>query len=366
MQRILVLCTRRIGDVLLATPLIRSVRRAWPQARVEVLVNRRSAVALHGNPDVDAVLCLDEPSPAGQTLALAGRIARRYDLAVCTLPSDRPQLLAFAAAPRRAAIVPEEGARGARWKRALAQSWTPVATRITHAAIQYLRLADVLGIPRHWDPVAPRPLPAEAPPSALAAMQDAAQPYAVLHPVPMFRYKAWTVEGWAMLAQALAARGLRVAFTGGPDAAEREQVARIVEASALGARAVDLAGQLPFAALTPLIEGARVFVGPDTSVTHLAAATGTPTVAVFGPSLPVTWGPWPVGFREDLPSPWTKRAPLQQRGNVWLLQGISDCVPCQLEGCERHLQSRADCLDGLPAPRVIAAAEAALAARIGP
>ena len=88
-------------------------------------------------------------------------------------------------------------------------------------------------------------------------------------------------------------------LTGGPAEAERALLRAIMEGLSVDQRAhvADLGGSLAFAELTPLIEGARLFVGPDTSVTHLAAATGTPTVALFGPSHPVAWGPWPADFQ---------------------------------------------------------------------
>jgi heptosyltransferase-3 len=96
-----------------------------------------------------------------------------------------------------------------------------------------------------------------------------------------------------------------------------------------------------------------VYVGPDTSATHIAAATGTPTVALFGPTQTIRWAPWPKG--------WKAGADLWQlvgsgrRGNVYLVQGEAPCVPCHKEGCERHLESRSECLVTLPVNRVIGA-----------
>src|SRR3984957_18018469 len=54
---------------------------------------------------------------------------------------------------------------------------------------------------------------------------------------------------------------------------------------------------------------ARAYVGPDTAITHLAAATGTPTVALYGPTDPRIWGPWPVG---GLDRPWAAAGTIQQ------------------------------------------------------
>ena len=102
---------------------------------------------------------------------------------------------------------------------------------------------------------------------------------------------------------------------------------------------------------------ARLFVGPDTSTTHLAAAAGCPTVALFGPTDPRIWGPWPAG---GLAAPWNASGAIQQRGNVVLVQNPLPCLPCQLEGCERHVGSASVCLQELAPEQVLAGIDLAL------
>jgi heptosyltransferase-3 len=102
---------------------------------------------------------------------------------------------------------------------------------------------------------------------------------------------------------------------------------------------------------------ARIYIGPDTSVTHLAAAAGCPTVALYGPTDPRLWGPWPVGGLDTM---WEAAGGIQQRGNVWLVQNALPCTPCQLEGCERRPDSGSQCLVELSPQRVIAAVDRAL------
>jgi heptosyltransferase-3 len=120
----------------------------------------------------------------------------------------------------------------------------------------------------------------------------------------------------------------------------------------------NLTGKLKFSEVAKLIASSRVYVGPDTAVTHLAAATGAPTVALYGPTNPVKWAPWPHGFRENR-NPFERKG-TQHIGNVILVQGAGDCVPCHEEGCDRRRQSKSRCLEELDSATVIQAIESAL------
>jgi heptosyltransferase-3 len=207
-----------------------------------------------------------------------------------------------------------------------------------------LRLADVLGIARVPELVAPGGGAIEGPPDG---------GYAVIHAAPMFRYKQWTKDGWRKLAAALVGRGLSVIATGGPADGERRYLDDVWN----GANVTRLDGRLDWPQLAGLLAKARVYVGPDTSVTHLAAASGCPMVALFGPTDPRLWGPWPAG---GLDQPWDAAGTIQQRGNVFLVQHAFPCTPCQLEGCERRLGSYSACLNELEPEQVIGAVERAL------
>jgi len=91
----------------------------------------------------------------------------------------------------------------------------------------------------------------------------------------------------------------------------------------------------------------------DTSVTHLAAACNTPTVALFGATPPTNFGPWPNGFSGK--QPYQIRALSQTVSNVTILQGPNACVPCRKAGCDDHANSRSLCLEELDSTRVIQA-----------
>jgi lipopolysaccharide heptosyltransferase III len=340
--RVLVIALRRLGDVLLTTPLIRSVKRAFADASVDVLVFGGTDGILSGNPDVNSVITIPARPSTTETLSLLRRIARRYDLALSTQSGDRPTMLAWIAGKQNAGPVEADGL-AARVKRlALGRSY--VRSSEQHRVVEVLRLAELLGIPAVPEIVCPSG-------NVRRSLLPTA-PYAVVHAAPMFTYKRWTADGWRELAAALQQRGLRIVVTGAKgDGDYLDQIWR-------NADVMRLDGNLEWPELTAAIRGAQLYIGPDTAITHLAAATGVPTVALYGPTDPRLWGPWPMS---GLNPPWNAAGTIQQRGNVWLVQNPLPCLPCQLEGCERRLDSYSRCLDELTGSQVVAAVDQALA-----
>jgi heptosyltransferase-3 len=339
--KILVVTLRRLGDVLLTTPLIRSLRQAWPSAVIDALVFADTAGILAGNPDLSGVVTMPARPNAAQSVALATQIWRRYDLAISTQCGDRPTFFTILAG--RVRVAPVELTLNGRLKRVFLDRSVAYVAGV-HRAEEILGLADVISIARAPNVVCPAPRDISDLPSG---------DYAVIHAAPMFTYKQWTNDGWRALAAWLAGRGLMVVATGGPAEAERRYLDEVWDGMSI--RRLD--GQLDWPQLTGLLSKARVYIGPDTSVTHLAAAAGCASVALYGPTDPRLWGPWPVG---GLQEPWTAAETIQRRGNVWLVQNPLPCMPCQLEGCERRLDSHSSCLDELRAEQVITAIEEAL------
>jgi heptosyltransferase-3 len=343
--RILLIAMRFLGDALLATPLVHSLKQAFPEAKIDVLVYSNTAGMFEGNSDIDRVIATPSRPKLRDYLSLIPHIFRSYDLALAVQAGDRPFVYSLIAAPCRIAAVPPKGATGW-WKRYFLSGYAEHDNAHTHTVLQNLKLADVLRIPRCHSLIPPHRESAEF----LPLLSEEAE-YAVLHPYPQWTYKQWTKEGWLEIGRYLHRNGMRLVLSGGPG---EEEIAYLDELqSELPEDTLNLAGRIDLAELANIIAGAKCFVGPDTGITHLAAATGIPVVALFGPTNPVKWAPWPYGYRQDQ-NPFGKFGD-QRVNNVYLIQGEGDCVPCDLEGCERRRSSRSECLDGLPARRVIEA-----------
>ena len=347
-RSVLIIVARRLGDVLLATPLVRSVKRAWPDAAVDVLVFEGTQSVLAANPDVRRVLTVRERPGLVEHLGFMLRLLRRYDMALSTQYGDRPTFYAFLAGRWRAGLL--MNTRKERWKQPLLHAWAPFDNWGTHTVLMNLALAGLIGVDPQRDVIVSSSRDDAAHVDALLGT-DLRGPLAVLHPYPKFNYKMWHRAGWIEVAAWLAARGHRVVLSGGPDA---EEIAYATDlARELPPGTMNLAGRLSLGEAACLLSRAAVFLGPDTALTHMAAALGVPTVAFYGPTDPVKWGPWPKGHASGA-NPW-RRLGSQAAGNVALVQGNAPCAPCHKEGCERNVGSFSDCLLALPAAAMIAA-----------
>jgi heptosyltransferase-3 len=321
--------------------LIRSVRRAWPGAQIDVLVFDGSDGIIAGNPDIDRILTLPQRPTAVESLRLIRRLWRSYDVAVSTQSGDRPTAFAFAAGRWRVGVTTNTDPWLARALKRIALHRAVPAAEKLHRVEQNLRLVDALDIPRIPELVCP------APANAVATNGE----YAVIHAAPMFAYKEWTMDGWRSVAASLATRGISTIAIGGPGEAERRYLEEVW-------RGVCEFHQLEWSQTMKLLTNARVYIGPDTATTHLAAAAGCPTVALFGPMDPRVWGPWPIG---GLAAPWQASGTIQNRGNVWIVQNALPCLPCTFEGCERHIGSASICLEELSSEQFLQAVDQALA-----
>jgi heptosyltransferase-3 len=347
MNSVLVVVTRQIGDVLLTTPLIRQARQLWPRARIDVLGFAGTLGMLRGNPDVNTLWEVPARAGARGTLRLARSLLRRYDLALVADPGDRAHIIGWLAARQRSGLVPEQGGSNW-WKRGLLRHAVTVEgdRGERHVVTEKTQLL------QPWRG-AHEPVPALVAPAAESlpeALRARLRPgYVVMHTPSMWPYKQWPLESYRQLAAFLAAAGKQVVLTGSMGAHDRACIAAMQ-----GAADPELlldAGALNFNQLSGLLHDAALYIGPDTSVTHLAAACGTRVLAIFGPTNPQRWAPWPGGTARVQ---FVRRAASQTMGHVTLMQSTLPCVPCGRAGCEDHRQSPTECLPGIEPGRVAA------------
>jgi heptosyltransferase-3 len=349
-QRILVILFPVLGDVLLGTPLIRALRRGYPDARIDVLVNVGCSIVLRGNPDIDEVIEIERRPDLRDYFALARRILRRYDLAVTMALSDRASIYAWAAA-RRVVTWVNPGKRYYGLIRRMYSEWPETARGPTHPLQANAYVAELLSLPYDGRVVAPREPGAGERVAEL--LSDTHGPVAILHPGSRLAYKQWHDQGWQTVARELQKRGYALVVTGGDDA---EELAYIESLFGELEQVTVAAGRLRFGDIGELMTRAALFIGVDTSITHLAAAAGMPTVVLFGPEDPNIWAPWPVQ-QGRFSAPVYPASGDCGAENVAVVHSGLPCVPCRRSGCDDHPFSRSECIDEIQPERLFRALE---------
>ncbi|MBI3780590.1 MAG: glycosyltransferase family 9 protein [candidate division NC10 bacterium] len=231
-QRILVIKLRYLGDVLISTPVVTSLRAAFPRAHLSMLVNPGTEAMIAHNPHLDEVLVVERSASSLRQLRFVLGLRRRhFDVVIDLTDGDRAAIL----------------------------------SRVTGAAIRVGFNREGLWRGRLYTHVVP--------------LQQ--------QPIPM-RFKSWPSERFASLIGYVQEKlGMKVVLLWGNQ--EREIAKAILEQ--LGSARRSLVGRLGILELAALLRRATLFVGNDNGPMHIAAAMGTAVVGLFGPSDPVVWGP---------------------------------------------------------------------------
>ena len=371
-KKVLFIATRQIGDVLVTTPLIQQARELWPEAEFHFLGYRGKLDMLKGNPDIAELIETSDRPGFGEYLSLFNRLFQRYDLAIVTQPSDRAYFYGLVAAFRRVGVLgghpqgitEHDKAKKSKsdkqnaWKKAICLHTVDVDYFGQHVITEKLRLLEVFY--KNVQDLFSKPISVVPPVGEALTPVIASQlrsPYVVVHPGPLTAYKRWPLAYWQNLVTWLTQQGWQVVLSASPakqDLQLNQDIVSLLD-EATRQNVVNAAGKLSIPQARSLIQGAHLYIGVDTSITHLAAACNIPTVALFGPTPPSNFGPWPNGFIGK--QPYQLRARTQTVGNVTILQGPGECVPCRKAGCEDRPDSRSECLDLLEPNQVIEAIE---------
>lgn len=339
-RRILLIQLGDIGDVVLSTPCIRALRDNFPEAKLAVAVRDKAAELLTDCPWLDEVIAVRK-SGAGLFGEIVGQIGfvrglRRsaFDLAIDLRTGTRGAIMArLSGASRRLGFFVDNEAW---WRNTLFTDLFRLCyIPELHVADYHLSLLEGYGLPsRHRDPelVVSVGKAAEAERLLAPLKEGGGRLVVVLQPFSLWHYKEWDAEKYVELIRWLIAdRQATVLITGA--AGERQRAAEVVLAGGPGCH--NLAGQTSLALYAAVLKLSHLFIGVDSAGLHIAAAVGTPTVSIFGPSAPSSWAP---------------------RGKAHMVvQKSLACVPCRMKGCNNSEKSR--CLEELRVEEVVMAVD---------
>ncbi len=289
LDRLLIIKTSSIGDVLHALPLAQALKAARPSLTLGWVVRARCADILRGNPHINHLYVLPD-KPALRDLLTLRKIlhAMHYQVALDTQGLLLSGLLTWlSGAPVRVG-----------WDRNregnalfLTHPVVPGKNETRHEIDALFGFADVLGV---------HPARGVYPPQMYLAAEERAHaadwlaglphPLVALNVGASRAYKRWPHEHWAALADGLSNRGAGLVFVG--DKADAALAAQVRVQMTTHGPVVDLAGQTTLRGLAAVLAACDLAVSADTGPMHLAVAVGVPTVALFGGTDPRRHGPY--------------------------------------------------------------------------
>ncbi len=290
-RRILLIQLKRIGDVILTTPVLRALRDAFPDVHLTLAIDANAAGLAEALP-ADEIL-VRRPGD----LSFYGKIAaRHFDVTLDFTGNDRSALLTALSRARRRVTYQRFAKRPLR--RTLYTDFVDSSVRDRHTADHHTDLLQALGItaenvPSHLD----LPASAQAEADQALATHGIKPPFTILHPGTARPEKYWLPERWAQLIKQLHQSPITshqsLLLTGSNDPTEQDHLTRILTPpfTINHSPITNLAGQLTLLGTAALIQRAALVIAVDSAPVHLADALGTPVVALFGPTNPFHWRP---------------------------------------------------------------------------
>ena len=311
--KILVIGHAYIGDLLLDTPAIHCLRKAFPSARIDLLAHQRSRAVVENNPDLSNILKMEmwaQSQTWKRNLSVMREAAKRiaeekYDLAILFHRSEVPMItLKMAGIPNRIGFI--NGSR-----RFLLTAGTKY-NLYKHISCNMLKLLKYgLGIKVDYStPLQLRPDPTVV--EAMEARLNKIAPNGIfvgVNPNSNGLLKNWPEENFAFTADGLAELGYIPILIGGPN----EKMITEKVRKAMKSEAVDFCGSTSIAELIALISKCKFLVTNDSGPMHIGYALKIPTYAIFGPTDPARCGPWAIESK--------------------VFQAKIDCIKCYRKYC---------------------------------
>jgi len=307
-KKILIVLHGSIGDVARALPLAKLLKRGFPCASLAWSVEPAAYPLLQGNPAIDEIILFKRKQGWCSFAPFLAEIrGRRFDLVLDLQRHLKSGIISwFSGAPRRLGFHPADSKEGNGFFNNLhIERYGESITKLEH----YLKFAEFLGVPRlplEWDLT----LTGSEWNAVERHLAQTSRPYAVLFVGTRWPSKQWFPEQMSACAALLHADyGLDAVLLGG--AADRELARQAMAGSAHSV--LDLVGKTTLREAIGIIQKARLAIGPDTGLMHIAAAVGTPVVSLWGATDPKRTGPFRFA---DL-----------------AIRGEAPCVPCGRRRC---------------------------------
>lgn len=337
-QRILLIKPSSLGDIVHSMPVVAALKRRWPDAHLTWLVKRQWAELVGRVDGVDRVWPM-EPSLSGWLAPARALRAERWDLAIDLQGLFRSAAIGWLSGGS-VRVGFANGREGSPW---FYTKQVAVPNPDMHAVDRYLLVAAAVGASSKEPPQ----FQFKMSETDCAVVRDVFhrrgisidKPWVAMHVSARWPTKRWPLRSFAAVADQLSKDGLGPIVVMG----SRDDQGEAAELKALTKTSIiDVTGAIPLGCLPIFLSKAAAMITNDSGPMHVAAAVGTPVVALFGPTSPARTGPYGAGHR--------------------VLAGNVPCSPCFSRVC-RH-SPRMECLHEITPQDVVNAVRHALASPV--
>lgn len=294
-KRILVIKMRFHGDMLLTTPVVSTLKRRYPDARIDMLLYQDTIPILSENPEINSFYGIyNKGHKAGEKISnFLGLIkklrANRYDL-IINLTDQWMIALLVRMLPAKLKLSQDYAHRqSAFWKKSFTHCVPRNTDNVVESNLSVLEPLDISEWVRdtamHYRPEHRKFITQQLASAGVNA------PYVVIQPTARQIFKCWDDSKFSEVINALNKRGYPVILTSGPGKEDLQCIANIASKCNIPP-VTALAGKTSFPQLGALIDDASLFIGVDSAPMHIAAAVKTPIICLFGATDHVFWRPW--------------------------------------------------------------------------
>jgi heptosyltransferase III len=286
--KILFIQLKRIGDLILTTPAIAAAREKFPDAEISLVISSECKALAPAITGVNKIIVMPRGiGGLGAAMAIAGE---KFDYCVDFTRNDRSALLVFLSRAKKR-IVSFRIKERSKFRTRFYNEFVPHRMRDMHTIDYHLALLAPLGI-SDASRGAQLQLPKGSRQTAAEILEafNVRKTFVIFHPGSARAEKFWNAQRWAEVINHVADKhDVDLVITGGPSPFEQTHIGDIK--SKVRHRVVDLSGKTDLLTLAALIRKARLLVTVDSAPMHLASASRTPQVILFGPTNPFHWRP---------------------------------------------------------------------------
>ena len=334
-MKILIIKFRNIGDVLLASALVRNLKLNFSDAKIDFALNKETKEMISKSPHIDTIYAYDRKEMkslpflkrAFNEIKFALNFYKKYDLVINLTEGERGAFYSLITkAKTKIGYPPKKGLLKNIYDKNLPKPWNK---HIVEASLDPLRELNLKIFEKKveifWDD----------------KDETKHKDFIHIHPVSRWLFKCIKDQTMAEIIDFIELElKQKTILTAAPDKKEISKINSIL--SLCKSEPINLSGELTLKQTAALSKKAKLFIGVDTAIMHIAAANDVPVIAFFGPSSPKNWGPWD---NDLLKSGYIKEKGIQKMGKHIVIQEDWECVPCHKDGCNGSKIS--DCLMNL-------------------